>query len=487
MAVNILQNALICDHSNQLKCADIYFADKIIDIKIKQQKALQWQDISNKNDHNNYKKTFRESHFLSDCQIFEADGLLCIPGALDAHVHFNTPGFEFREDFEHASCAAACGGVTTVIDMPCTSIPPVTSAANLQAKLIQLENRSLIDYALWGGVSANMFGNVRIPEQEIVELTDAGVVGFKTYLMSGMPEFGAVDLNQLLTLAKLIGKSGLPLAVHAENHDLVTQRQARLEREKKFDWQAYCESRDVLAEAVAAAQIREIAASGRCRMHIVHLSSQRGVQLVRDARAEKIPLTAETCPHYLTFTQKDFARKDISAYLKTAPPVKHEQDRQELWEGLRDGTLSFVTTDHAGCNPELEKSSDNFWEIYGGIPGVQHRVPFLFSEGFKKGLLTLQKTIELLATNAAEYFGIARQKGSLKEGKDADFILMNLWKKHRITSAEMQSKGKYTPFEGMTFNATVEQTWLRGKLIARQGQPVDLDYNYGQWLKPSLI
>ena len=228
---------------------------------------------------------------------------------------------------------------------------------------------------------------------------------------------------------------------------------------------------------------QEIAASSRCRMHIVHLSSQRGMQLVREARAEQIPLTAETCPHYLNFTQKDFTREDISVYLKTAPPVKHEQDRQALWEGLNDGTLSFITTDHAGCIPEQEKSSDNFWEIYGGIPGVQHRVSFMLSEGFKKGRLTLQKTIELLSTNVAEYFGIANRKGSLGIGKDADFVVMDLWKSQKITAADMQSKGKYTPFEGMIFDATVEQTWLRGKLISQHGQPVNLDYSYGRWLK----
>ena len=483
MDVNILHNALICDHGNQLNIADIYFTDKIKDIKLKQQRALQWKDISDKNDHFNYKKTFKKSPHPSNGQNFEAEGLLCIPGAIDGHVHFSTPGFEFREDFEHASCAAACGGVTTVIDMPCTSIPPVTSAANLQTKLVQLKNRSLIDYALWGGVSANMFSNTRIPKQEIAELSDACVVGFKVYLISGMPEFGAVDLNQMLTLAGLIGETGLPLAVHAEHPDLVTQRQARLEKENKTDWRAYCESRDVLAETLAVAQIREIAASSRCRMHIVHLSSQRGVQLVREARAEQIPLSAETCPHYLNFTQKDFAREDISVYLKTAPPVKFEQDRQALWEGLNDGTLSFITTDHAGCIPEQEKSSDNFWEIYGGIPGVQHRVSFMLSEGFKKGRLTLQKTIELLSTNVAEYFGIANRKGSLGIGKDADFVVMDLWKSQKITAADMQSKGKYTPFEGMTFNAVVEQTWLRGKLISQHGKPVNLDYGYGRWLK----
>ena len=265
---------------------------------------------------------------------------------------------------------------------------------------------------------------------------------------------------------------------------MLPQGVGKLEQEKKTDWRAYCESRDILAESVAVEQVREIAAHSGCRIHIVHLSSQRGVQIVREAIAKEIPLTAETCPHYLMFTQSDFARPDIAAFLKTAPPVKDKEDCQALWAGLLDGTLSFVTTDHAGCDPAIEKSAENFWEVYGGIPGVEHRVPFMFSAGFKKGRLTLQKTIELLATNAANYFGLARKKGSLTQGMDADFVLIDLWQKQKITSADMHSKGKYTPFAGMIFDAVVEQTWLRGKFIAEHGKPVNVDYSFGQWLKP---
>ena len=261
MAVKILHNALICEHENQLNLADIYFADKILEIRIHQQKPIQWKDISDTKNHCDLQKTLEKYDHPVDAQIFDMDGLLLIPGAIDSHVHFNTPGFESREDFEHGSLAAAFGGVTTVIDMPCTSIPPVTSAVNLQTKLSHLKDRSLIDYALWGGVSGNLFRDNRIPDQEISELTDAGVVGFKTYLVSGMSDFSAVDLRQLQTVAGLIRETGLPMAVHAEDHDLVTRRQLKLEQEKKTDWRAYCESRDILAESVAVEQVREIAAA----------------------------------------------------------------------------------------------------------------------------------------------------------------------------------------------------------------------------------
>jgi allantoinase len=484
MAIKILKNTLICDHENQLMLADVYFSDKIIEIRADQIKFISWKDISTQKDHRHFQKSLEKNSYPENVQVFDARGLLLIPGAIDGHVHFNTPGFEFREDFEHGSQAAACGGVTTIIDMPCTSIPPVTSAKNLQTKLDHLKNRSVIDYALWGGVSGNMFRDHQTLSHDIHEMAAAGVVGFKTYLVSGMDEFKALDSQQMGIVAEIICETGLPMAVHAEDHDLVTGRQLKFEHENRNDWQAYCESRDIQAESTAVEKVREIAQNTGCHMHIVHLSSQRGVQIIREAKTQGIQITAETCPHYLYFIQDDFARKKNSAFLKTAPPVKHEEDRQELWAGLADGTLSFVTTDHAGCDPGAEKSSDNFWQVYGGIPGVEHRVPFMFSEGFLSGKLSLQKTVELLTTNVAGYFGLNDRKGSLEAGIDADFVLIDLWQAQNITGKNMHSKGKYTPFEDVTFNAKVYQTWLRGRLIAENGESVNVDYNYGEWLKP---
>jgi dihydroorotase-like cyclic amidohydrolase len=184
----------------------------------------------------------------------------------------------------------------------------------------------------------------------------------------------------------------------------------------------------------------------------------------------------------LFFTQDDFNNQKISAFLKTAPPVKNKIDRDALWEGLKDETLSFVVTDHAGCDPAKEKSSKNFWEVYGGIPGVEHRVPFLFSEGFLKNRLTLSQTIKLLSSNVADYFNL-KNKGFIKVGFDADFALINLWDKMVVKSEEMHSKGKYTPFEGITFNSVVEKTFLRGELIMNRSGVTEQKIGYGKFIK----
>jgi dihydroorotase-like cyclic amidohydrolase len=206
------------------------------------------------------------------------------------------------------------------------------------------------------------------------------------------------------------------------------------------------------------------------------------LDIIREAQRKGLKVTSETCPQYLFFTQEDFNNSKISAYLKTAPPVKNEIDCEALWQGLKDGTLSFVVTDHAGCNPEKEKSSKNFWEVYGGIPGVEHRVPFLFSEGFLKKKLTLSQTIKLLSSNVADYFNL-KDKGYIKEGFDADFALINLWDKKVIDSKEMHSKGKYTPFEGIIFNAVVEKTFLRGELIMNNSGKIEQSIGYGKFIE----
>jgi len=406
--------------------------------------------------------------------------LLAIPGAIDSHVHFDTPGFEFRDDFEHGSKAAASGGVTMVIDMPCTSIPPVTSLENFQTKLKALEGRSIIDYAFWGGISGKNFNEMEI-EENIEQLSKAGVAGFKVYFISGMESFAELTERQMETVGRMIEKTGKPMAVHAEDKELISAREIKFKNSNRNDWKAYCESRDTRSEAIAINKLVSIVRKVNCKIHVVHLSSKMGLDQIKNANAAKLPITTETCPQYLFFTQKDFEDESIRNYLKTAPPVKCEKDLEALWEGLKDGSISFVVTDHAGCDPEKEKSSHNFWEVYGGIPGVEHRVPFLFSEGFLKGRLSLEKTIELLSTNVAFYFRI-NNKGKLEPGYDADFCLVDLWSSQKIEAKDMHSKGKYTPFEGKTFNAVVQQTFLRGKKIFDRNVPDSDAFDYGKYI-----
>jgi len=365
--------------------------------------------------------------------------------------------------------------------MPCTSVPPVTSVDNLNKKLEALKGRSLVDYALWGGVRGDDFLNGIDIQQQVIELSEAGVAAFKTYLISGMSEFKDLSLKQMNLAMQYVSKTGKPIGIHAEDKSLVTSRRTEFQNKGMNTWEAYCTARDVKAEEKAIADLITAAQDVDIRVHIVHLSSEAGLQQVKKAKAQGLTFSAETCPHYLYFTQDDFNNPSIRNYLKTAPPVKFGNDRDALWNGLQNGELSFVTTDHAGCNPVEGKVSDNYWKVYGGIPGVEHRVPFLFSEGFLKGKLNLEQTIKHLSTNAAAYFNLTK-KGSLEVGKDADIALINLWEQENVIAENMHSKGKYTPFEGVLFNAMVERTYLRGNIVADKNGLSEEKIGYGEYV-----
>ena len=474
-----LTNIFINTKENKLRLAEVVFTDKIKEIKFLSDE-IDWNDIKDKNSLDEFKSKYKKE--IKNENIIDGNFCLLMPGAIDPHVHFDTPGFEFREDFEHASTAAAYGGVTTIIDMPCTSLPPVTDLKNFTTKLEAVRNRSLIDFAFWGGIRRQDFDDLNKLEQQVIELSEAGVAGYKVYVISGMEEFSDLTYQQIEQAAKLIQQTGKPMAVHAEDKSLIISRRDNFQKDNKNGWREYCTARDVEAERVAIEHIKNIAEKTGCRIHVVHLSSKAGMEIIRTAAKENIQLTSETCPHYLYFTQQDFENNKIRNYLKTAPPVKFEEDKNELWNALKNNELEFVTTDHAGCNPDEEKISDNFWKVYGGIPGVEHRVPFLFSEGFLKNRLTLEQTINLLSTNAAKFFNLI-DKGELKESKDADFALIDLWNSEVVSAENMHSKGKYTPFEGVTFNAIVKRTFLRGEEIINHDENKFGKIGYGKFIK----
>lgn len=474
-----LTNIFINTKENKLRLAEIIFSDKIEEINFLSDE-FDWNDIKDKKLLDEFKSKYKKEN--RDENSFDGNFYLLIPGAIDPHVHFNTPGFEFREDFEHASTAAAYGGVTTIIDMPCTSIPPVTEVKNFTTKLETVKNRCLIDFAFWGGIRRQDFDDLNKLEKQIIGLSEAGVAGYKVYVISGMEEFSDLTYKQIEQAAKIVKQTGKPMAVHAEDKSLVILRREAFQKENKNSWKEYCIARDVESERKAIEQIKNISEKTGCRIHIVHLSSKAGMELIRTAAKENIKLTSETCPHYLYFTQIDFENDKIRNYLKTAPPVKFEEDKNALWEALKNNELEFITTDHAGCNPSKEKQFDNFWKVYGGIPGVEHRVSFLFSEGFLKKRLTLEQTIKLLSTNAAKFFNLT-DKGELKKDKDADFVLLDLWNSQVVSVEDMHSKGKYTPFEGVTLNTLVKQTYLRGEEIMNRDKNTFAKIGYGRFIK----
>lgn len=401
-------------------------------------------------------------------EIVEAKGLLVLPGAIDPHVHFDTPGFTSREDFLHGSAEAARGGVTTVVDMPCTSLPPVVSAAALENKLAAVAPMALVDYGFYGGVHGELAGAAagaaasadRI-ERAMEELAPR-VLAFKAYLLSGMDTFPRVTHEELGRAIAQAARLGRPLCLHAEDADYAAAARRRVDAARaaaggKPTWDDYVDSRPEAAEAVAVAAAIALARGRERTLHVVHVGTAEAAEALSAAGA-----TCETCSHYLAFTREDFAKQ--GAFLKTAPPVKSRAHARRLWELLADGRISYVTSDHAPASP-AEKRTGSVWTDYGGIPGVGTTLPYLLSEGYLAGRLTLGRFLDAVSGAAARRFGLASRKGSLEVGKDADFVLADLKDRTTLAGSALYSKGKDTPFEGMALRGSIRSTWVRGSLV----------------------
>jgi dihydropyrimidinase/allantoinase len=399
--------------------------------------------------------------------VIDLTGYLVLPGGVDPHVHFNTPGYEERESFENGSAFAASGGITTVIDMPCTSVPPVVNWENFQEKLRTLAKHSYVDFGLWGGVSGNLLEASPDWPQEMQRLWDVGVVGFKTYALSDMASFTHLSEEQLSRVATRVAEMGALLGHHAEDAQMVLALQAKLQAIGCKDPKAYGQSRPAETELLAVRRMAEIAWNTGARVHIVHVSAGVSVDEIQKYKRKGINISGETCPHYLEFILADLIER--GSLLKTAPVLKTAEDRRRLWEGLQNRTLDFVASDHAPCPWEM-KTTGSIWTDYGGISGTGTLLPYLYSEGYRQRHLTLARLVELTATNAAKRFDLYPRKGTIAVGADADFICIDEDKNWIVKGAKFYSKGKFSPFEGYRWLGQIHATYLRGRQIYQSGQ-----------------
>ncbi|MCR4433288.1 MAG: allantoinase AllB [Caldiserica bacterium] len=409
----------------------------------------------------------------------DLEGLIVLPGAIDPHVHFDDPGFTWREDFQTGTASAARGGVTTVIDMPETSIPNCRTPEGLLSKLSQIEKKALVDFALWGGVTGEEVRDGSFKEK-MQALTTLGVVGFKVYTISGMPTYPRVTYGEMHLIMKEAARLGVPVAVHAEDFDVVTQATEEIKRRGKGTFLDYLASRPAVSEHLAIACAVFLSQDTGARVHIVHVSTGMGVEIVAEAKNRGILITCETCPHYLLLTSEDFHR--LGTVIKTTPPVRERWDQEKLWEGLKYGVVDFVSTDHASCEYPREKEVDDFFEAYAGIPGCQTMLPLIWEEGYVKGRLSLSRTLEVTGGKAARLYGLYPRKGSLEIGADADLVILNPNDPYTIRAQDFASKGKYTPFEGRRISTRIKKVMLRGKIIYSEEDGISLE-NHGTWIK----
>lgn len=419
-------------------------------------------------------KILRTGKNLPGDDILDAGGLLLFPGAIDAHVHFNEPGYTEREDFYHGSAASASGGVTTVIDMPCTSIPPVIDKKSLDSKLALVKKRSLVDFGFFGGVSGKSFFS---DWKNNMKDMAADVMGFKTYFLSGMesfPQLSTLQFEQVLQVAQGLGCIVL---LHAED-PLLVEKYTRREQEKGDSWRHYYRSRPENAELRAVKKAIKAARRNNADLHIVHVGTGRAAKMLKRQKH----VSAETAPHYLAFNVNDLER--IGAALKTNPVVKKPKNKNILWRCLQKGILDFVASDHAPAPDEM-KNTGSVWTDYAGIPGSGTMFPFLYSEALIRRHMPLSRFLQITAENAAKRYGFFDRKGSIEIGKDADFVLLDPGAQTEIHGSDFLSKGKVTAFEGQIFQGRVQKTIVRGNVVYDADKGILADPGYGQFIRPS--
>jgi allantoinase len=404
-------------------------------------------------------------------QTLDAEGMLVLPGAIDIHFHCRAPSFPERGDFATESRAAAAGGVTTIFEMPISK--PCCATTEVWHSRRDLATRdAYVNIGLYGAPGL-------LDAKEINGMAEAGAIGFKLFTTQAAKgredEFRGLTTNNLADIVRaleLIQPTGLRCVFHAEDQSLIDLYTARARTTPMPDVKRHERSRPAIVEATAVASLLAIVSSLDTPIHIAHVSSKRAVELLRDAKTKGLPVTAETCPHYLFFT--DEVLEQVGPYGKINPPLRHEEDREALWEGLLDGTLDVVATDHAPfTSQEKEAAWNNILEAPPGHPGVEFLLPLMLSEALK-GRLSLLKAVELISTKPAQLFNLYPQKGTLWPGADADITLYD----PRPTVTVDRTKGFSRAaecnrlYDGMKLQGEVFATIVGGKVIYQEGRVI---------------
>jgi allantoinase len=380
------------------------------------------------------------------------------PALIDVHLHFNEPGRTEWEGAGTGSRALAAGGGAVFFDMPLNSTPCTVNAGEFDRKRAALEASSITDFGLWGGLVP---GNVG----EMAELAGRGVVGFKAFLCdSGLPEFPRTDDFTLWKGLAEAARLNLAVSVHAENQEITQALSRAMADQGRSGARDFLESRPVIAEVEAIQRATLFAGEAGAKLHIVHISSGRGVVAAAEAKARGVDVSIETCAHYLFFTEEDLER--LGAIAKCAPPLRDRAQQGDLWVKLLDGTIDIVASDHSPAPPEMKTGA--MMKVWGGIAGVQSTLAVLLERGhFERGL-PLERIAALTAATPARRFRIAR-KGHLAPGNDADLTLVDLSGSHTLSNGDLHQRHAVSPYVGSTFRGVVRRTLRRGETIFRDG------------------
>ena len=398
----------------------------------------------------------------------DAKGNHILPGLIDAHVHFREPGVTHKEDFATGSTAAICGGITTVVDMP-NQIPPTENAEQVGVKKALAEAKSMCDFAVLGVIH-------QTNSDDILPMAKAGAIGYKIFFGETIGNLPFPDDGMCLEVFPRITQSKLPLCVHAENRQIQHYWTNKLKAERKNDPIYWEQSRPYLCEAESVAHILFFAETFATKLHIVHTSTRQAAQMVRDAKARGLRVTAETGPHYLLREAKDMA--DVGPLLKMNPPVRSKEHSDVLWDGLLNGYIDMIATDHSphtleekGCDITGKMLKPTIWDCISGFCGVETAVPLMLTQ-VNKGRMTLNHYVRVAAENPAKVWQIYPRKGTIRLGADGDVTIVDMNKEGTIDANKLHSKNKPTPWHGWKVKGMPIYAIVRGTVQMKDGEPV---------------
>ena len=417
-------------------------------------------------------------------RTIDAAGKYVLPGGIDTHVHYRDPGHAERETFQVGTRAAAAGGCTTFFEHP-ISIPPQYNAEILHNRLDLCKKGSCVDYCFYGAAGGEF------PE-EIVPLSKEGVVAYKTFLHQAPEgrdaEFkGLTSANnaELMRALEEVKKTGLPLAAHAEDNELVTGNIKRLRAEGRTYPLAHCESRPPIVEVEAIAKMLRFGKETGCPVELVHVSTCGAMELDKKAKQEGQTVYVETCPHYLLLDES-YVEK-YGAYAKCNPALRKKEEIDKLWDYVNDGTVDFIGSDHSPyLVSEKEKSPDDIFVAPSGFPGIDLRLPLMLTEA-KKGRVSMERVVELLCVNPAKCFNIFPQKGTISAGADGDLVIVDMNKEYEFDAKNSYSQARdiMKVFQGWKLGCSVDYTVVRGRVVVENGVVDESAAGWGEFVRPN--
>lgn len=402
-----------------------------------------------------------DAEIPANATVIECGKDALLPGLVDAHVHINEPGRTEWEGFATATQAAAAGGYTMLLDMPLNCLPETTTVEALNAKRAAAQGKCWVDWAPWGGC---VNGN----QAHLRPLAEGGVPGFKCFLIyPGCDGFTAIDAAELEQALPTLAELRLPLLVHAELDGPIDAARSALEGADWRRYATYLQSRPDEAELAAIGLLLRLCRTYRFRLHIVHLSTALALPELRTARAEGLPITVETCPHYLTFAAEEIA--DGDTLKKCAPPIRSQGNRDLLWEALADGTIDLIATDHSPCPPAMKRSEEGrFDHAWGGIASLSVALPVVHTEALRRGH-SLDDLVRWMSREPARLAGMEQCAGALARGREANFVRFAADETWTVTTQDLHFRHAISPYIGSRVRGRVKATYLRGDVVWNEG------------------